>query len=208
MSQDKAFWDRIARKYAQDPIADQASYEHKLEKTREHFTPDSRVLEYGCGTGSTAILHAPYVGELIATDLSDAMIEIARERAAEAGVNNVHFAACDVADLDEPDASFDAVLALNVLHLVPDRQAAMRLSHDLLKPEGVFVTSTACLGDGMAFLGLIKPIMRLFRAWPDFQIFKERRLVDELERTGFDIEYRYRPAKSPVVFLIARKRQP
>ena len=32
MSQDKAFWDRIARKYAQDPIADQASYEHKLEK--------------------------------------------------------------------------------------------------------------------------------------------------------------------------------
>ena len=33
MSQDKAFWDRIARKYAQDPIADRASYEHKLEKT-------------------------------------------------------------------------------------------------------------------------------------------------------------------------------
>merc|ERR1739841_442034 len=107
MSQDKAFWDRIARKYAQDPIADQTSYEHKLEKTRAHFTPGSRVLEYGCGTGSTAILHAPHVREIVATDLSDEMIAIARERAAEAGVNNIRFEATDVADLHEPDESFD-----------------------------------------------------------------------------------------------------
>jgi ubiquinone/menaquinone biosynthesis C-methylase UbiE len=205
MSQDKAFWDRIARKYAQDPIADQASYEHKLEKTREHFTPDTRVLEYGCGTGSTAILHAPYVREIIATDLSDEMIRIGTERAAEAGVGNIHFAACDVADLAEPDESFDVVLALNVLHLVPDRQTAMRISHDLLKPRGVFITSTACLGDSMAFIGLIKPVMRLFKAWPDFQIFREARLVEELQACGFETEYRFRPAKSPVAFLISRK---
>ena len=205
MSQDKAFWDRIARKYAQDPIADQTSYEHKLEKTRAHFTPESRVLEYGCGTGSTAILHAPHVREIVATDLSDEMIAIARERAAEAGVNNIRFEATDVADLHEPDESFDVVLALNVLHLVPDRQAAMRLSRDLLKPGGVFITSTACLGDGMAFLALIKPVMRLFRAWPDFQIFKETRLAEELRTSGFEIEYRFKPAKTPVVFLIARK---
>ena len=205
MSTDKAFWDRIARKYAQDPIADQATYEHKLEMTRRHFTPDSRVLEYGCGTGSTAILHAPFVREIIATDISDEMILIAKERAADAKVDNVQFKACDVDGLDEPDASFDVVLALNVLHLLPDRLSAMRLSHALLKPGGVFVTSTACLGDGMAFLGLIKPVMRLFRAWPDFHIFKEERLVDDLRSSGFEIEYRHRPSKSPAVFLIARK---
>ncbi|WP_306015607.1 class I SAM-dependent methyltransferase [Oceanicaulis sp. MMSF_3324] len=205
MSQDKAFWDRIARKYAQDPIADQASYEHKLEKTRTCFTPDSRVLEYGCGTGATAVLHAPYVKELVATDLSDEMIKIARERAAEAGVDNIRFAACDVADLNEPNGSFDVVLGLNVLHLVPDRQSTIQQSHDLLKPGGAFVTSTACLGDGMAFLGLIKPVMRLFRGWPDFQIFKETRLTEELRASGFIIEYRFKPSKSPTVFLIARK---
>lgn len=205
MSSDKAFWDRIARKYAQDPIADQATYEHKLKMTRRHFTPDSRVLEYGCGTGSTAILHAPFVTEIIATDLSDEMIAIAKERAAEAKVDNVRFEARDVAALEEPDASFDVVLALNVLHLVSDRMSAMRLSHDLLKPGGVFVTSTACLGDGMAFLGLIKPVMRLFKAWPDFQIFKEESLVDDMRTCGFEIEYRHRPSKSPAVFLIARK---
>ena len=59
---DKAkFWDRIAEKYSKQPIAQQKAYEIKLDLTREYFTPDSKVLEFGCGTGSTAILHAPYV---------------------------------------------------------------------------------------------------------------------------------------------------
>ena len=92
-----------------------------------------------------------------------------------------------------------------MLPLVPDRQSTIQQSHDLLKPGGAFVTSTACLGDGMAFLGLIKPVMRLFRSWPDFQIFKETRLTEELRTSGFTIEYRFKPSKSPTVFLIARK---
>ena len=57
----------------------------------------------------------------------------------------------------------------------------------------------------MAFIGLIKPVMRLFKAWPDFQIFREARLVEELQACGFETEYRFRPAKSPVAFLISRK---
>lgn len=205
MSNDKAFWDRIARKYAAEPIADEATYQHKLEKTRECFTPDSRVLEFGCGTGSTALLHAPFVKEIIATDLSDGMIEIALERAAEAGVDNVRFQAVDVADLAEPNESFDVVLGLNVLHLLPNRREVMTQSYDLLKPGGAFITSTACLGDGMWFLALIKPIMRLFRGWPDFQIFREARLIDEMRQAGFDITYSHRPVKAPTVFVIARK---
>lgn len=55
------FWDRMANKYARQPIADEAAYQHKLDVTRQHFTPQSKVLEFGCGTGSTALLHAPHV---------------------------------------------------------------------------------------------------------------------------------------------------
>ncbi|MEM9841084.1 MAG: SAM-dependent methyltransferase, partial [Pseudomonadota bacterium] len=62
---DKAkFWDRIAEKYARQPISNQKAYEIKLDLTREYFTPQSNVLEFGCGTGSTAILHAPYVAHI------------------------------------------------------------------------------------------------------------------------------------------------
>ena len=62
MFQRSWFWDRLAKRYARMPVADQAAYETKLEKTRAFLRPDSRVLEFGCGTGSTAILHAPPCG--------------------------------------------------------------------------------------------------------------------------------------------------
>ncbi len=70
MSGENRFWDKRAAKYAQHPVADQAAYEKKLEITRTHFRPDSEVLETGCGTGSTALAHAPYVKHILATDFS------------------------------------------------------------------------------------------------------------------------------------------
>ena len=77
------FWDRIAEKYARRPVADEATYERKLAVTREYLTLESVVLELGCGTGSTAIAHAPFVKQVDATDLSPAMIGIAKRKAEE-----------------------------------------------------------------------------------------------------------------------------
>ena len=68
MAQATQFWDKIAEKYSQQPIADEAAYQKKLAVTRDYFRPDMEVLEIGCGTGSTAILHAPYVKHIIKID--------------------------------------------------------------------------------------------------------------------------------------------
>ncbi len=91
MANNAWFWDRIAKRYARSPIADQAAYERKLDKTREYLTPEAEVYEYGCGTGSTAIAHAPYAKHILATDLSAKMIDIARGKAADAGIGNITF---------------------------------------------------------------------------------------------------------------------
>ena len=85
------FWDRIALNYSKKPIADEASYQQKLTVTRGYFRPDMELLEIGCGTGSTAIKHAPYVKHIHAIDISAKMIAIAEERKAEAKVENVSF---------------------------------------------------------------------------------------------------------------------
>jgi ubiquinone/menaquinone biosynthesis C-methylase UbiE len=118
MAQSKRFWDRIAERYAKKPVGDEAAYQRKLATTREYFRPDMEVLEIGCGTGSTAIAHAPYVAHIRATDISDRMIEIAREKAAAANVRNVTFETRGVEDLDVARESVDAVLALSLLHLL------------------------------------------------------------------------------------------
>ncbi|EAM49492.1 hypothetical protein WH8501_27790 [Crocosphaera watsonii WH 8501] len=61
MTTSTKFWDKIADKYSKQPIVDEESYQKKLTVTQEYFNPDMEVLEFGCGTGGTAIIHAPYV---------------------------------------------------------------------------------------------------------------------------------------------------
>lgn len=85
------FWDRIAAKYARTPVPDEQVYQKKLQITRSYFSPQMRILEFGCGTGSTAIAHAPYVEHIHAIDFSANMLEIARAKLGAGKINNIVF---------------------------------------------------------------------------------------------------------------------
>ena len=74
------FWDKIAKRYSKQPISDEAAYQKKLQVTRGYFQPGMKVLELGCGTGSTAIAHAPFVASIRAIDISSKMIAIAQSK--------------------------------------------------------------------------------------------------------------------------------
>lgn len=199
------FWDRIAVRYSKRPISDERAYRRKLAITRNYFKPDAEVLEFGCGTGSTAIEHAPYVQHLHATDLSAKMIEIARSKAAEQGVSNVTFERSTIEELSFPDESFDAVLGLSILHLLENKEAAIAKVHRLLKPGGAFVTSTACLGDTMKFFKVIAPIGKLFGLMPLVKVFTTEELEQSLIEGGFEIDYRWQPDRGKAVFIVAKK---
>ena len=205
MKRHDAFWDRIAEKYSKSPVPDDNVYQHKLAVTRRFLDPSSEVLEIGCGTGTTAIYHAPFVKHIRAIDISAKMIEIARRKADVASVDNVTFDVCDVAALQLDDASVDAVLALSLLHLVEDRQTVIDAAFRALKPGGVFITSTACLGDKMKFIGLIAPIGQFFGRMPLVRIFTKDELRASMQAAGFKIEYDYQPGKSHALFLVAKK---
>jgi ubiquinone/menaquinone biosynthesis C-methylase UbiE len=204
MARSNRFWDRVATRYAKKPVGDEAAYQRKLAKTREYFRPGMAVLELGCGTGSTAIAHAPYVGHIRATDISGKMIEIAKGRAAEADVRNVSFETGSVEDLDVASESIDAVLALSLLHLLDDREAAIARIHDMLRPGGIFVSNTVCLGDNMKWFRFVAPVGRWFGVFPLLRIFTRNELEAGITSAGFDIEHEWQPDKH-VVFIIARK---
>lgn len=110
------FWNWTAERYSRQSIADEASYQRKIGITQKYLGPEMRVIEFGCGTGSTAIHHAPKVANYHAVDVSSKMIEIARGKAEEAGVSNMEFTIGTLEEAGEGDASCDAVLALNILH--------------------------------------------------------------------------------------------
>ena len=205
---DKAkVWNKMADKYSRQPIANQKAYEIKLDLTREYFTPESTILEFGCGTGSTAILHAPYVKHIDAIDVSQRMIEIAEAKLAPEGIDNVDFS---VADMDtfkaEPD-SYDVALGLNILHLLDDRMSAMQQVYHALKPGGYFVSSTACLREKMLMLLMepLFPIMRAIGQWPRVSRFSAKRLQADMEAIGFKTVHYWQPDNGISAFIVAQK---
>ena len=201
---DERFWDRLAEKYARQPIADEAAYQRKLEITRSHLRPDMDVLEFGCGTGGTAILHAPYVRHIKAIDFSDSMLTIARGKAAAAGVGNVTFERADINGFAAPDASFDVILGLSILHLLADKDAVIAKVFRLLKPGGVFISSTSCVGETMGFLKLVAPLGKALGLLPQLDVMTTPDLVRSLTGAGLAIEHQWQPGRDKAVFIVAR----
>lgn len=205
MSKSTRFWDRIARRYAAKPVADEASYQHKLALTRDTLGPEMRLFEYGCGTGSTAIVHAPSVREVLAIDFSAEMIAIARDKARAAGISNIRFEQADISEVSLANNSQDRILAMSVLHLLEDRAGALRKTWRLLKPGGLFISSTACLGDHMKFMRWIAPVGRWLRLMPMLKVFTVEELLADLRHAGFEIDSQWQPGRNKSVFIIARK---
>jgi ubiquinone/menaquinone biosynthesis C-methylase UbiE len=205
MNQSTKFWDKIAERYSKKPIADEAAYQKKLQVTREYFQPDMEVLEFGCGTGSTAITHAPYVKHIHAIDVSSKMIEIARSKAAAEKTTNVTFERSTIDEFSVSDQTLDAVLALSILHLLESKEEVIAKVHRMLKPGGIFVTSTACLGDTMKYIKLIAPIGKFLGLIPLVKVFTTNELKDSLTDAGFQIDYQWQPGKGKAVFIVAKK---
>lgn len=205
MDKSAKFWDRIANRYASRPITDEVTYRKKLEITQKYLAPDMEVLELGCGTGLTAINHAPFVKHIRAVDVSPNMIGIARRRADEGLVDNIQFEVSSIDGLKVAGDSMDVVLALSILHLLNNRDDVIARVHRMLKPGGVFISSTVCLSGSMWWLRAILPIGKSLGWLPSINFITSKELKQSLLETGFEIDHFWQPEKSHSVFIVARK---
>jgi ubiquinone/menaquinone biosynthesis C-methylase UbiE len=207
-SRDAKIWNRFAGGYAKSPIKDEESYQKKIAMTREYFTPDTTVLEFACGTGGTSLLHAPYVKSIYAIDVSSEMIKIAKEKQREQdGTDNVTFEAMGIDRLNVPDESYDVVMGHSILHLLPQKDETIRKVHQLLKPNGVFVSSTICLAESApSGLSWIAGPLASLGVIPRVHFFTKDELKESLVGAGFEIEKEFHPGKDKAVFYIARKK--
>ncbi len=199
------FWDKIADRYARQPVKDEAAYQKKLQITQGYLRPDMKLLEFGCGTGTTALKHAPFVDRILATDISARMLEIAEQKAEAAGIGNVVFERAAIDDFIVPDSSFDMVLGMSILHLLADRDMAISKVFKMLRPGGMFVSSTVCLGNSMKFFKLIGPLGHALGVLPLLKVFTTQELVTSIKTHGFEIEHEWSPGKGTSVFIVARK---
>lgn len=203
------FWDKLARRYAADPIADMVGYEKTLECLQQWLHPAHRVLEIGCGTGTTALRLAPLVASYLATDLSAQMVAIAREKLAMHPWPGLQFDLAD-ADASLPNAGhYDAVLAFSILHLVQDLDATTAACAAALVPGGLLISKTPCLAEMNPLIPwLAVPLMRAFGKAPPVHNLTQELLCAAMKRQGLEIlavERHASKGRDVRPFIVARK---
>lgn len=205
MTNHAVFWDRIAQKYARQPIGNEAAYEASLARVRHWLEPRMEVLEIGCGTGSTALRLAPDAGQIVGTDLSDQMLRIAAQKAEEAGTGNVRFVLSDALQAGA-GAQFDMVTGFNILHLLEDLPAVLAHLHGRLRDGGLFVSKTPCLSGKPWLRPLVWAMQAVGKAPRPVFFLSPERLEAAVTAAGFEIVERgdY-PPTWPARFLVARK---
>jgi SAM-dependent methyltransferase len=101
--------------------------------------PGQTILELAAGPGDTGLLAAEMVqpgGTLISSDFAEPMLDVARERAAALGIDNVEFRVIDAESIDLPTASVDAALCRWGYMLMADPGAALGETRRVLRPGG------------------------------------------------------------------------
>ncbi len=142
-------WDEIATDW--DTRADTRLYaERAFESWNRKIAPlvtdltESRVLDFGCGTGLLTEKLAPHCGHIVAVDISAGMISVLQSKVVDKHIDNITplVTAIDSAAINEnPELSekFDLVVASSVCSFLPDYDSTLRDLSSALKPGGLFV---------------------------------------------------------------------
>jgi ubiquinone/menaquinone biosynthesis C-methylase UbiE len=161
---------------------------------RAELKAGERVLDVGCGTGAVARTAAPRVGSagrVVGVDTSVARIQVAESLPAPDGAP-ITWRIGDATALPDADASYDVVLCQQVLHLIRDRETALREMHRVLRPDGRLGLSVwQPMEFSPAFLAVANAVERHLgaaeraRFGGNFSLGDEQELRHLIEAAGF-----------------------
>jgi len=104
------------------------------------LTSQMRALDVGCGPGIVAEALARHAGEVIGCDLTPAMLERVRARAAAAGLANITCIPARAESLPFENDYFDVVVSRSAVHHFPDPRAALREMARVVRSGGRVIT--------------------------------------------------------------------
>lgn len=135
------FWNKISPLYDLfENVYNGKVYKETGKKVADLIEENDEVLECACGTGAISKYIAAKCKSLIATDFAEGMLKRAAKKCK--GLENISFENADITALRFPDASFDKVVAGNVIHLLPNPDAALRELERVVKPGGRIIIPT------------------------------------------------------------------
>lgn len=205
----KDFWNRRSLIYDSQvgPHYEEA-YRKTAEKTLRYLRAEDHVLEFACGTGIVTAAVAPHVAQIRAIDISDRMVQLAAEKIRRSQIRNVTVEQLDLFDPSLPEGSFDAVMAFNVLCYVENRGEVLARIRRLLKPNGMFLSATDCLGQKITAVGLRKWWRSHTGKMPYVAFDSMEHLKHDIAKAGFSVlESENLFFSPPNLFVAAQKKR-
>lgn len=182
---DRSYWDKHAKSYDRSMSLLGRPIPRMIELAAEATRGLERVLEVAAGTGLVTPALAGGAREVVATDYSAAMVAALEHRVRDAGLTNVRCEQADLYALRFDAGTFDAVVAANVLHLVPDLPGALAALRRVLKPGGRVVLPTFC-HDETALSWIVSRALAV-TGFPGHRRFTARSLRQATEAAGIRV---------------------
>jgi phosphatidylethanolamine/phosphatidyl-N-methylethanolamine N-methyltransferase len=183
---DREYWDRNAKNYDLSMVLFGQPIPHMIFFAADAVRGAKRVLEVASGTGQATSAIAWAVEELIATDYAPKMVAATTARLRAEGIKNARCQQADIYALPFAPATFDAVVAANVLHLVPDLDVALSALIRVLKPGGRLIAPTFC--HAQTALSRVASRLLAFTGFPGRRHFTVAGLRAALEAKGIIIK--------------------
>lgn len=192
MNKAERFWDKVADSYEKTEERFERVHTRVIGNTKKHLKQSDTVLDYGCATGTKTFALATHVKSIQGIDISSKMIEGAKRKVAERKIENVQFEHITLFDESLKKESFDVVMAFNILHAIKENRQVVERIAELLKPGGLFITSTPCLKERIAFVNRMQLVfyLILIKAGlvPDMlTLFRIPELEDLVQKSDFQI---------------------
>jgi len=204
------YWSKFANTLDeyQTYIVGEAIQQAVIERLSEESELEE-LIEFGCGAGFYTKVLAENASHVIATDLSDEMLAMARTQLED--LQNVTVEKADCENTAFPDGKFDSVFMANLVHVMENPSIALKEAYRISKDGGLLLI-VDYVGYGMKRFEKMKMGIRVLRKWgkpPGY--FQGNLSPDELcslvESAGFKVEeVQLMGDKMKALYLKGRKR--
>ena len=179
----KTFWDRTAKSYDHFMKKDHKAYK-QMYSLIYPVVRHKQVLELATGTGLIAKHIVRSADHIEATDASQEMIEQAKQGVKSA---KLYFSVQDMFHLPYADQSFDVVIVVNALHIVPEPEKALSEIRRVLKDDGVLVAPTFTHADN-TFFGKVKAFFMKLAGFPLHSKWTSHEYLAFLRENGWTVQ--------------------
>ena len=201
----ETFWNRVAKRTTNPSQKPNDKTLKILESLQKHLKPNDHVLDFACGSGIISTEISKHVNTIHGIDISSQMIKVANNRKIEKKLRNVTFSRATLFDENIQIASFDVITAFNILHYLEDKEIFMKRINKLLKPDGIFISSTIYTKQKKTILFYFFTLVNKLKIMPKINFYSSKELENNIMKGNFTMLESFDISPMPERFIAVRK---